>query len=146
MRNSGVDETDVRILQALSADGRKPLAELGREIGLSQPAMSERVKRLEERGVISGYRVQIDPETVGLGLSAIVRLATNHSEVHACLEKLRAMPGVIEILRVTGEDCLYVRVAVRNATELETVVDSVARYGLVRTSVILSEEKFPLAF
>ena len=96
MRNSTVDETDIRILQALAANGRKPLAELGREIGLSQPTMSERVKRLEERGVICGYRVRIDPEALGLGLSAMVRLATNHSEVHACLEKLRAMPSVVE--------------------------------------------------
>ena len=117
-----------------------PFAELGRRIGLSQPAMSERVKRLEDSGVISGYGIRLDRAALGLGLGAIIRLATDHSNIQRCMEKLRSMPSVVEVLRVTGEDCLYIRIAVEDAGALEAVVDSLARYGLVKTSVILSEE------
>jgi len=146
MRNDQIDRIDISILKALHENGRAPLAELGRRIGLSQPAMSERVKRLEDRGIISGYSVRVDREALGLGLGAIIRLATDHSNVHACLEKLRALPGVIEIVRATGEDCLFIRVALRNARDLERTVDAIARYGLVKTSVILSEETRSLDF
>ena len=143
--HKSLDDKDVAILRALAADGRTAFAELGRKIGLSQPAMSERVKRLEDRGVISGYSVRIDWELLGIGLGAVIRLATDHSNVHACMEKLRSMRGVLEILRVTGEDCLFIRLALQNAKELECVVDSIARFGLVRTSVILSEETHVMA-
>ena len=141
MRQAKLDATDIRILEALRENGRIPLAELGRAIGLSQPSMSERVKRLEESGVISGYEARLDHAALGLGLAAIIRLSTDHSAVHKTMAKLRAMKNVTEILRVTGEDCLYVRLAVRDTGELETVVDSLARHGLVKTSVILSEER-----
>lgn len=140
-----LDEKDIRILKSLSEDGRVAFAELGRKIGLSQPAMSERVKRLEDRGIISGYSLKVGWDKLGIGLGAILRLATDHSNVHACIERLRTISGVVEILRMTGEDCLYIRVALPSAKELEAVVDSIARFGLVRTSVILSEETCPLS-
>ena len=140
MRNPRIDQTDARILDALQEQGRMPFAELGRKIGLSQPAMSERVKRLEDSGVIAGYSVRLSRAALGLGLGAIIRLATDHSNIQRCMEKLRSMPSVVEVLRVTGEDCLYIRIAVQDAGALEAVVDSLARYGLVKTSVILSEE------
>lgn len=136
------DPIDLAILSALATNARMPFAEIGRQVGLSQPAMSERVKRLEDRGIISGYRVIVDLDRIGLGLTAVIRLATDHSNIRACMEKLRALRGVTEILRTTGEDCLHIRVVLNNTGELEKVVDAVARFGLVRTSVVLTREAF----
>ncbi|GGE45236.1 AsnC family transcriptional regulator [Primorskyibacter flagellatus] len=137
-----LDATDLAILSELAVNARMPFAEIGRRVGLSQPAMSERVKRLEDRGIIAGYRVIVDLDRIGLGLTAIIRLATDHSRINPCMEKLRSLRGVTEILRTTGEDCLHIRVTLRNTRELEQVVDAVARFGLVRTSVVLSREGF----
>ncbi|MGI3168449.1 Lrp/AsnC family transcriptional regulator [Pseudooceanicola sp. C21-150M6] len=139
---SDLDVTDLAILSALAGNARMPFAEIGRQVGLSQPAMSERVKRLEDRGIISGYRVVVDLDRLGLGLTAVIRLATDHSQIRPCLETLRSLRGVTEILRTTGEDCLHVRVSLPNTRELERVVDAVARFGLVRTSVVLNREGF----
>lgn len=137
-----LDATDLAILSALAANARLPFAEIGRQVGLSQPAMSERVRRLEDRGIIAGYHVAVDLDRLGLGLTAIIRLATDHSSIGACMENLRNLRGVTEILRTTGEDCLHIRVTLRNTRELEQIVDTVARFGLVRTSVVLSQERY----
>src|SRR5437762_13242557 len=98
-----IDAKDFAIIEALQADGRVSLAELGRKVGLSQPAMSERVKRLEERGVIAGYGARVSAEALGLGMMAIVRLKTTHEHIRACLKTLRELPNVLEVNRVTGE-------------------------------------------
>lgn len=97
-----LDATDRAILAALQQDGRIALSELGRRIGLSQPAMSERVRRLEERGIITGYGARIDPKALGIATSAIMRLRTTHEHIKPCLELFRALPEVIDVYRVTG--------------------------------------------
>jgi Lrp/AsnC family transcriptional regulator, leucine-responsive regulatory protein len=135
-----LDSKDHAILAALQADGRAPLSELGRRIGLSQPAMSERVRRLEDRGVITGYSARIDPSALGLSTSAIIRLRTTHEHIAACLKRFADMPQVIEVHRVTGEDCFVIRVIVPAPSELEDLVDALARFGPVTTSVILRSE------
>jgi len=135
-----LDSKDHAILAALQADGRAPLSELGRRIGLSQPAMSERVRRLEDRGVITGYSARIDPSALGLSTSAIIRLRTTHEHIAACLKRFADMPQVIEVHRVTGEDCFVIRVIVPAPSELEGLVDALARFGPVTTSVILRSE------
>jgi Lrp/AsnC family leucine-responsive transcriptional regulator len=101
-----LDPTDIAIIEALQDNGRIAISE--RRIGLSQPATSERVKRLEERGVIAGYGARIDPAALGLGMMAIVRLRTTHENIRACLKQFSEMPQVMEVFRLTGEDCSYV--------------------------------------
>ena len=135
-----LDKLDHAILAALQDEGRLSLSELGRRIGLSQPAMSERVRRLEDNGVITGYGARIDPRAVGLSTAAIIRLRTAHEHIRACLDLFGTIPEVIEVHRVTGEDCFIVRVLVPAPSDLERIVDTVARYGSVTTSVVLRSE------
>ncbi|WOS41275.1 Lrp/AsnC family transcriptional regulator [Xanthomonas rydalmerensis] len=134
------DALDYAILEALQCDGRIALAALGRRIGLSQPAMSERVRRLEEQGVITGYTARVDPRALGLATSAIVRLRTTHAQIGACLELFAQMPQVLDVHRVTGEDCFVLRVLVPAPAQLEPVIDALARFGAVTTSVVLRSE------
>ena len=135
-----LDTVDHAILEVLQADGRLPLSELGRRVGLSQPAMSERVRRLEERGVITGYGARVDPHALGLSTAAIIRLRTTHEHIRACLDRFSTMPEVIEVHRVTGEDCFVLRVIVPAPGNLEGIVDALARFGAVTTSVVLRSE------
>ncbi|PKA42342.1 Lrp/AsnC family transcriptional regulator [Rhizobium sullae] len=138
---SPLDPTDIAIIEALQENGRIAISELGRKIGLSQPATSERVKRLEERGIIVGYGARIDPASLGLGMMAVVRLRTTHEHIRACLKQFSEMPQVIEVLRLTGEDCFLLKVLVPSPGELETIVDSIARFGAVTTSLVLRSER-----
>lgn len=137
---SELDRLDVAILEALQENARMPLSEVGRHIGLSQPATSERVKRLEERGIIVGYGVRIDPAALGLGMMAIVRLKTTHEHIKPALRAFGEMPHVIEVHRMTGEDCFLLKVIVPTPGQLETIVDSIARFGAVTTSLVLRSE------
>jgi Lrp/AsnC family leucine-responsive transcriptional regulator len=135
-----LDPTDVAIIETLQDDGRISVSELGRKVGLSQPATSERLKRLEERGIIKGYRAVIDPAAVGLNMMAIIRLRTTHEHIKACLKQFAEMPEITEVLRLTGEDCFHLKVIVPSPAELESIVDAIARYGSVTTAIVLRSE------
>ncbi|MCK6443624.1 Lrp/AsnC family transcriptional regulator [Elstera cyanobacteriorum] len=135
-----LDPVDIAILEALQDNGRIGMSELGRRIGLSQPATSERVKRLEERGIITGYGARIDAAALGLGVMAVIRLRTTHEHIRASLALFAEMPQVIEVLRLTGEDCFILKVLVPTPAELEAIVDTIARFGAVTTSLVLRSE------
>lgn len=135
-----LDEKDLAILEALQEDGRIPLSELGRKIGLSQPAMSERVKRLEERGVIAGYGARLNLPALGLGMMAIIRLKTAHEHIAACQKQFAALPFIVEVHRVTGDDCFVLKAVVPAPEDLATIVDAIGRFGAVTTSVVLRSE------
>ncbi len=135
-----LDPTDIAMIEILQGDGRISVSELGRKVGLSQPATSERLKRLEERGIVSGYRAVVDPASVGLGMMAIIRLRTTHEHIKTCLKQFSEMPEVIEVFRLTGEDCFHLKVIVPSPAELEGIVDAVARYGSVNTAIVLRSE------
>jgi Lrp/AsnC family leucine-responsive transcriptional regulator len=137
---SALDPTDIAILEALQENGRLGISELGRRVGLSQPATSERVKRLEERGIITGYGARIDPAALGFGMMAVIRLRTTHEHIRASLKLFAEMPQVIEVLRLTGDDCFILKVLVPAPAELETIVDTIARFGAVTTSLVLRSE------
>ena len=127
-------------MEALQRDGRIPLAELGRKIGLSQPAIHERVKRLEDSGVILGYGARISPKALGLGILTIIRLRTTHEHIKTCLRKFSEIPNIVEVYRVTGEDCFVLKVLVPGPEALEAIVDRIAHFGAVTTSVVLRSE------
>jgi Lrp/AsnC family leucine-responsive transcriptional regulator len=135
-----LDPTDMLIIEIMQADGRISVSELGRQVGLSQPAASERLKRLEERGIIEGYGARINAAALGLGMMAVIRLRTTHEHIRTCLKQFSEMPEVIEVLRLTGDDCFILKVLVPTPSALETIVDSIARYGAVTTSLVLRSE------
>lgn len=133
-----LDKKDHLIINALQQDARQSLAALGRRIGLSQPAISERVKKLEDSGVIVGYAAKINLKAIGLGLQAIIRIRTTHEYIHHYVEKFQTMPEVLDAVRVTGEDCFVVQCAFANPSDLERVVDALAVHGSVSTALVLS--------
>lgn len=145
LRDAGLDDKDVEIVEALQLDGRMPMSELGRRIGLSQPATSERVKRLEERGVITGYGARINLPALGLDMTAIIRLKTAHEHIRACLRQFEELPHIVEVHRVTGDDCFILKAIVPAPEYLATIVDAIGRFGAVTTSVVLrSDEPKPV--
>ena len=141
-----LDDKDVAILEALQEDGRVALSELGRKIGLSQPAMSERVKRLEERGIIAGYGARVNPQALGLRMMAIIRLKTTHEQIRAAVKQFDALPHIVEVHRVTGDDCFVLKAIVPAPEDLAVIVDKIGQFGAVTTSVVLrSEPNKPLS-
>ncbi len=136
--NGVLDEIDARILEALIDNARISLAELSRKARLSSPSVSERVKRLEEAGVIQGYTVKINPEALGLPLSAWLRIRPVPGELRRVAELLRGLPEIVECDRVTGEDCFVARAHVRSVEDLEAVIDEIIPYAMTNTSIIQS--------
>ena len=133
-----LDRLDWRILEVLQCNARISNTELGKQIGLSQPAVTARIKRLEEQGVIEGYAARINPGLVGRGIAAMVRIRTTHAEIKHCLNAFEAMPEIVEAHRITGDDCFIVRIVVEEMTHLEAAIDALARFGPVTTSVVLA--------
>jgi Lrp/AsnC family leucine-responsive transcriptional regulator len=133
-----LDRTDWRLLDELQRDGRASYADLARVVAMSPSAVAERVRRLEEAGVITGYRATIDPERVGLPVLAFVRLrypTGNYRPFHALLD---STAEVVEAHHVTGEDCFVLKVVARSMRHLEEVTGRIAGLGAVTTSVVYS--------
>jgi Lrp/AsnC family leucine-responsive transcriptional regulator len=133
-----LDTVNLRLLEELSQDGRLGIAELGRRVGLSAPAVAERVQRLERAGVITGYRAEIDPRAVGFSVSAVVRIRPSPGQLQKIPEIARETPEVAECYRITGEDCYLLRLHLRAIDALEDVLDRFTPYGLTTTSIIHS--------
>jgi Lrp/AsnC family leucine-responsive transcriptional regulator len=134
-----LDDVDWSILTELQRDGRIALTELGRRVNLSASAATERVRRLEGMGVITGYRAAVDLELAGFPVLAVVRLkypGNRHEPLHRLLEE-RA--EILECLRVTGEDCYTLKVAARSMTHLEEIVDELCQFGTTTTSLVYRE-------
>ncbi|HEX3328747.1 MAG TPA: Lrp/AsnC family transcriptional regulator [Gaiellales bacterium] len=131
-----VDAIDRRILSELSADGRMSLAELGRRVSLSPPAVAERVARLERSGVITGYHAAIDPRALGYQLTAIVRVKPSARQLPRIPELAEEIPEISECLRITGEDCFFLKVHLRSIDELSPLLDRFLRYGSTTTSIV----------
>jgi Lrp/AsnC family leucine-responsive transcriptional regulator len=131
-----LDDTDRRILSELAADGRVSLAELGRRVSLSPPAVAERVGRLERAGVITGYHAAIDPRALGYQLTAIVRVKPAARQLPRIPELAAEIPEIGECLRITGEDCFFLKVHLRSIDELSPLLDRFLRYGSTTTSIV----------
>ncbi len=133
-----LDPTDLRLLAQLQARPRVPMAELARQVGMSAPAVSDRVQRLEHLGVIRGYRLELDPSAIGLGLAAYVRVRPAPGHLPQVADLARDLPQVVECHRITGEDCFLLRVQVAGVGQLETVLDRFLAHGQTVTSVVQS--------
>ena len=133
-----LDDTNLRLLEELQRDARVSIAELGRRVGLSSPAVAERLKRLEGEGVITGYRAEINPRALGLTLGVIIRIRPNPRQLADVAALARDTPEVVECHRVTGEDCYVMTAYVRDVEHLETVIDQFAAYGQTTSSIMQS--------
>ena len=131
-----LDDTDRNILGELTTDGRVSFAELGRRVNLSSPAVAERVQRLERAGVITGYRAEIDPRTLGYQLTAIVRIKPAPGQLTRIPELATEVPEIVECHRITGEDCFYIKVYLRSIDDLSGLLDRFLAYGETTTSLI----------
>jgi Lrp/AsnC family leucine-responsive transcriptional regulator len=136
--NSALDDTDRRIVAEVQAEGRVTMAELGRRVGLSAPAVTERLQRLEQRGVIRGYHADVDPRALGLSLGAVIRIRPAPGQLQNVAEAAVATPEVVECTRITGEDCYIMRANVRDVEHLEEVIDRFTILGQTTTSIVQS--------
>jgi Lrp/AsnC family leucine-responsive transcriptional regulator len=133
-----LDQTNLRLLSELQDDARVSLAELGRRVGLSSPAVAERLQRLEQRGAIRGYHADIDPRALGLSLGAIVRIRPAPGQLENVAQLARRTTEVVECNRITGEDCYVIRAHVRDVEHLEEVIDGFVALGQTTTSILQS--------
>ncbi len=133
-----IDPTNLSLIEELQQDARLSLAELGRRVGLSPPAVAERLSRLEEDGTIAGYRAVVDPRALGYGLSIVVRVRPAPRELKKVAELAQRTPEVVECHRITGEDCYFMKAHVRDVVHMEEVIDVFAVYGQTTTSVVQS--------
>ncbi|HEY7004122.1 MAG TPA: Lrp/AsnC family transcriptional regulator [Gaiellaceae bacterium] len=131
-----IDNTDRKILGELTTEGRMSMAELGRRVNLSSPAVAERVQRLERAGVITGYRAELDPKALGYGLTAIVRIKPAAGKLPRIPELAAEVPEVGECHRITGEDCFYLKVHLRSIEQLAPLLDRFLVYGETTTSIV----------
>jgi Lrp/AsnC family leucine-responsive transcriptional regulator len=132
------DPTNLRLLEELQADARTSLAELGRRVGLSSPAVGERLRRLEQEGVITGYRAEVDPRKLGYSLGVVIRIRPAPRQLAQVAELARQTDEVVECHRVTGDDCYVMFAHVRDVTHLEEVIDQFAAYGQTTSSIMQS--------
>jgi Lrp/AsnC family leucine-responsive transcriptional regulator len=136
--NGSVDAIDRKLLDALIENSRTSNAELARLVGLSAPSVAERIKRLEEAGIIEGYTATINPGALGLPLAAWLRIRPIPGELHRVAQILRDLPEIVECDRITGEDCFIARAHVRSVADLETLIDELISYAMTNTSIIQS--------
>jgi Lrp/AsnC family leucine-responsive transcriptional regulator len=138
VESPALDPTDWRLLSELQRSGRSSYAELARAVAMSPSAVAERVRRLEEAGVVTGYRASVSPVSVGLEIMAFVRLRYPTGNYRPFRALLDATPEVVEAHHVTGEDCFILKVVARSMRHLEAVTGRIAGLGSVTTSVVYS--------
>ncbi|CAM7253417.1 MAG: Lrp/AsnC family transcriptional regulator [Enterobacteriaceae bacterium] len=133
-----IDEIDRQILACLVEDARMSLKVLSGRVGLSSPSTAERLKRLEEKGVIEGYTARVNLAALGYTLQALVRVRPLPGLLQKVDKYIQAMPECIESDKVTGEDCFVIRLVVRSIEQLDTLLDGLAEYAQCNTSIVKS--------
>ncbi|WP_180946870.1 Lrp/AsnC family transcriptional regulator [Peptostreptococcus faecalis] len=133
-----MDSTDAKIIEILQENGRISMKDLGMAVGLTSPAVSERVKRLEEAGIISGYKAIVNPDSMGRVIKAFINVSLPGTAYDAFLDKVKNDHRIVECHHITGDDSSLLRVIVENMDDLENVIDGLKDFGRTKTSVILS--------
>jgi len=133
-----LDETNRRLLREMHADPRLSMSELGRRVGLSAPAVSERVQRLQRSGVITGFRMEVDPAALGLPVAAYVRLRPAPGQLERIAELAVATDQVSECHRITGEDCFLIKLHAATVAGLEEVLDLFLKHGQTVSSIVVA--------
>ncbi|MCB6184624.1 Lrp/AsnC family transcriptional regulator [Leeia sp. TBRC 13508] len=130
------DNYDRKILAALQEDARMSHAEIGRRVHLSQPAVSERIRRLEQHGVILGYQARVDPTKLGYPITAVIRVASQRGRPYE--PYVREKPEVIDCYTVTGEDCAVLKVLAQDIPHLQQLIEDLNQFGNTSTAIVLS--------
>lgn len=133
-----LDDVGRRILLELQENPRIGYTELGRRVGLTPPAVAERIHRLEGAGVITGYRVELDTEKLGLPIVAFIRLSTNDVKSGRVDALARSLPEILECYRVTGDESYVMKAAVASVQHLEALLSRLLAVGQPTTSIVLS--------
>ena len=133
-----IDEIDRQIVGCLAEDARMSLKVLSGRVGLTSPSTAERVKRLEERGVIQGYCAHVNLAALGYTLQALVRVRPMPGMLHKVDKMIQAIPECIECDKVTGEDCFVMRLVVRSIEQLDELLDGLAEYAQSNTAIVKS--------
>jgi Lrp/AsnC family leucine-responsive transcriptional regulator len=134
-----IDTIDARILAELQANGRLTMKALAERVGLSSPAMIERVRRLEDRGVIAGYRAVVAPSELGRPLTAIISASVDRADYDTFLDRVKDDPAVVECHRITGDATYLIKVSLADTAALEQLVDDLSGAGaFCTTSLVLS--------
>jgi|KBSMisStaDraftv2_1062788.scaffolds.fasta_scaffold00588_14 Lrp/AsnC family leucine-responsive transcriptional regulator len=133
-----LDKTSWAILACLQENARASFADIGREVGLSAPAVAERMTKLEEAGIIQGYRIEVDYEKTGYGLKAIIAFTAHSGKFISFLNHVEKLEEVVECHRVTGNYCIFLKVIVENSAHLQQLLTRLMEFGETTTSIILS--------
>lgn len=130
------DEIDQLLIVALTEDSRRSLKALAQISGLSSPSVAERLRKLEERGVLKGYGVDIDPRAFGYQLQAIIRIRPLPGQLHEVERQIEATPQFTECDKVTGEDCFIAKLHVRSMEQLDEILDRINIYAVTNTAIV----------
>lgn len=131
-----IDDIDCSILRFLARNSRASLKELAAAIQLSSPSASERLRRLEERGVIRAYTIEVEPQLLGHAVQAIVRIRPLPGRLQVVQERIRSTPEIVECDKVTGDDCFVARLFVRSMEHLDEVVEHIAEDATTHTAIV----------
>ena len=140
-----IDPVNVRLLQELHDDPRMTMSELARRVGMSSPAVTERVQRLQRSGVITGFRMDVDPAAIGLPVTAFARVRPAAGQLPKVAQLAKELDQVSECYRITGEDCFLVKVHAPTIEDLEQVLDRFLLYGQTITSIVVANPVPPRA-
>ena len=133
-----MDDIDRKIVNELQLDARMSYAELGRRVGLTTPAVIERVRKLEDAHIITGYRAEIDPAKIGLPITAFLRMSITGVDYSHIIEVAEGSSEILECHRGTGGDSFIMRVVVSSVEHLQQVIDRLTPYGITTTTIVLS--------
>lgn len=132
------DSKNLVLLRLLEKNPRTPVSKLARRVGMSNPAVKERLIRLEESGILAGYRLELNPRELGYAVTAFVRVRPLPGRLNKIAELAQAIPAVTECHRVTGEDCFILKVFLKQISDLDRVLDKFLMYGQTTTSIVQS--------
>ncbi|AVX05200.1 HTH-type transcriptional regulator LrpA [Maritalea myrionectae] len=133
-----MDNADRLLIETLFENGKTPLKELAAKVGLSAPSTSERLKRLEERGVIKGYTLNVVPEQIGYPLRAIVRVSPMPGQLQKVTKLIQQTAEITECDKVTGEDCFVCKIHLKSIEQLDLILDGISQYAATNSSIVKS--------
>ena len=145
MNNKGIltDQKNLELLRLLQKNPRAPISQLARKIGMSNPAVKERVVRLEESGILAGFRLELSPKELGYHVIAFVRIRPLPGHLSKIADLAQSVPEVTECHRITGEDCFILKLYVKEISNLDRVLDQFLAHGQTTTSIVQSSPVSP---
>lgn len=133
-----IDAIDKQLIEQLNHNARTSIADLARSVKMTAPSVNERIKRLEEMGVIAGYRVEVNPTALGYTLMAIVRIRQHPGKAKELENLIASIPEFVECDKVTGDDCYITRLYLKDISKLDPILEQVAQYGETNTAIVKS--------